>query len=87
MKNPKYFVNIVYVPVTVMGQKLVFAGGVTQSIPTYSEPFYAASMPELAIAATGSTYPLALTNLLTKVDNNNVYNNGHDPINNDLNAI
>lgn len=87
MTNPKYFVNIVYVPVSVMGQELVFAGGITQSVAKYSEPFFAASMPELAIAATGSSYASSLTNLLAKVEGNKVVNNGHDSINNDLNAI
>lgn len=83
MTDPKYFVNIVYVPVQNSGMELVSIGGVTQSVPKYSEAFFAASMPELAIAATGSSYTESLSNLLARVGStSSVVSNGHDPINN-----
>lgn len=83
MTDPKYFVNIVYVPVEKSGMQLVSIAGVTQSVPKYSNSFFVASMPELAIAATGSTYETSLSNLLARVGStSSVVNNGHDPINN-----
>jgi hypothetical protein len=60
----RYLVNISHQPSYAKGQELVNISGVTQSIPTYSDPFYVASMPEIKIAATGSSYEEALDNLL-----------------------
>lgn len=82
MTDPKYFVNIVYVPVQRSGNQLVSISGVTQSVPVYTSDFFVASMPELTLAATGSSYVESLNNLLAKATASNVYNNGHDPINN-----
>lgn len=67
MTNPTYFVNISFVPSNVNGQQLVNIGGVTQSVPTYSDKFFVASMPEVKVSATGSSYTDALGNLLTSV--------------------
>lgn len=80
MTNPKYFINIVYVPIQMNGQELKKVNGFTQSMPTYSNDFFVASMPELSIAATGSNYTTALSNLLAKVVD--TPSNGYDPINN-----
>jgi hypothetical protein len=60
----RYLVNISHQPAYAKGQELVNIGGVTQSIPTYTDTFYVASMPEIKIAATGSSYEEALDNLL-----------------------
>jgi hypothetical protein len=60
----KYLVNISYQPSHVNGQQLVNIAGVTQSVPTYSDSYYVASMPEVKIWATGSSYTEALDNLL-----------------------
>lgn len=60
----RYLVNISHQPSYAIGQELVNIAGVTQSIPTYSNPFYIASMPEIKISATGSSYEEALDNLL-----------------------
>ena len=60
----RYLVNISHQPSYAIGQELVNIAGVTQSIPTYSNPFYIASMPEIKISATGSSYTEALDNLL-----------------------
>jgi len=64
MQNPTYLVTIAHQPSRPNGQQLMNAGGVTFSIPSYSSEYFVASMPELKISATGSTYQTALTNLL-----------------------
>jgi hypothetical protein len=64
MIDPKYSVYISYVPSRSNGQQLVNISGVTQSMHTYSSPFFQAVMPEVKIWATGSTYGDALSNLL-----------------------
>jgi hypothetical protein len=79
MEYPKYLVNISYYPSRVSGQQLVNIGGVTQSMPTYSEGYYIASMPEIKIAATGSDYPTALNNLLLAATSSN--STGTEPYN------
>jgi hypothetical protein len=77
----KYLVNISYQPSHVNGQQLVSISGVTQSMPTYSDSYYVASMPEIKIWATGSSYPEALDNLLLAVTSSNV-DLGEPPLNN-----
>jgi len=64
MQNPKYLVNISHQPSRANGQQLMYINGVTSSFPSYSSEYFLASMPELKIAATGSTYQTALQNLL-----------------------
>lgn len=64
MTNPKYLVNISWSMPHVSGMTAVSISGVTQSLPTYSGGYYVASMPEVKIVATGSTYETALSNLL-----------------------
>jgi len=73
----RYLVNISHQPAYARGQELVNIGGVTQSIPTYSDPFYVASMPEIRIAATGSSYTEALDNLLIAASASNT---GNEPL-------
>lgn len=64
MTNPRYSVSIYYQTKSVNGQQLVSSGGVTYSIPTYSPEYFVASMPQIGLWATGSTYQTALSNLL-----------------------
>lgn len=64
MNNPKFLVNIYHNPSTISGQQLINVAGVTQSMPQYSEPYFVATMPEIKIYATGSSYTEALNNLL-----------------------
>jgi hypothetical protein len=64
MQNPTYLVNITHQPSRANGQQLMYINGVTSSFPSYSSEYFVASMPELKIAATGSTYQTALQNLL-----------------------
>jgi hypothetical protein len=76
-----YTVNIFYEPVRPNGQQLVLIGGVTQSVISYSDPYFVATMPELKVSATGSSYGGALTNLLT------VASSTTDPGNGPLSSI
>lgn len=64
MENPKYLVNISYVHPYRTGSIGVSQSGVWQTIPVYSTGIYLATMPEIRISATGSTYAGALTALL-----------------------
>ena len=58
-------VSISYYPMHVSGQTLSNIGGITQSVPTYNDPYFVAYMPIAEISATGSSYTEALDNLLT----------------------
>ena len=64
MVNPTYLINIYYQNSVVNGQQLVNIGGTTQSVPSYSSSYFIASMPEVLLYATGSSYTNALSNLL-----------------------
>jgi hypothetical protein len=82
MDNPKYFVTISNVPSRSNGQQNVNIAGVTQSMHTYSGEYFVASMPELRITATGSSYTTALNNLLIIATASTTPNNGFDPLTN-----
>lgn len=60
----RYNVNIFYKPPYVNGQQSININGVTSSIPTYGGNYFFATMPELSLVATGSSYTTALNNLL-----------------------
>jgi hypothetical protein len=64
MNYPKYNVNISYVPSVRNGMQFAQIAGETQSVPTYTSDYYVASMPEIKLSASGSTYTQALTNLI-----------------------
>lgn len=64
MTNPRYLVNISWSMPQISGMTAVSISGVTHSLPIYSGGYYVASMPEVKIVATGSTYETALSNLL-----------------------
>lgn len=68
MVNPLYQININYSPSHVNGQTLASIGGVTQSVATYGPSYFVASMNEVKLYATGSSYEEALDNLLVLVD-------------------
>lgn len=80
MDNPKYLVNIYHQPPVVNGQQNVLIAGVTQSLPTYSSEFFVATMPEVRITATGSSYTDALTNLLNIATASSTVGPGHPPL-------
>jgi len=70
MTNPQFLVNIAYVPMYRNGSVGVYATQsdgssllVSQSI-VYSGGYFQASMPEIRIYATGSSYATALNNLM-----------------------
>jgi len=65
MDNSKYLVNVYWQPKRATGQQLVLIAGVTQSIPSYTDGYYVASMPEILLAATASTRDDAYNNLIT----------------------
>lgn len=79
MNYPKYQVNISYYPARVSGQQLVWLNGATQSMPTYQEGYYLATMPEIKIAATGSDYSNALNALLAIATASTTIDPGNGP--------
>jgi hypothetical protein len=81
MENPRYLVNIYYQPQVLVGQQAVFIGGITQSIPAYRDGYFVASMPEIKIVGTGSSYQTALSNLLLIATASSTYDNGNGPLN------
>ncbi len=81
MENPKYLVNISYQPKVATGQTAVSISGATQSMTTYRQGYYIASMPELKVFATGPSYTDALDNLLVIATASSTENPGIPPLN------
>ena len=86
MTNPQYLVNISYVPMYRNGSVGTYATQsdgssllVSQTI-VYSGGYYAASMPEVKIYATGSSYAIALNNLMIIATASSTPDNGMKPI-------
>jgi hypothetical protein len=86
MTNPKYLVTISYVPMYRNGSVGTYA---TQSNGSsllvsqreaYAGGYYAASMPEVKIYATGSSYATALNNLMIIATASSTPDNGMPPI-------
>ena len=82
MTNPQYLVNISYVPTYRNGSVGVYATQsdgssllVSQSI-VYSGGYFQASMPEIRIYATGSSYATALNNLMIIATASSTSDNG-----------
>lgn len=82
MENPQYLVNIFYEPTHVSGQQLTSLNGVTYSVPTYTSGYFVATMPEVKIFATGSSYTDALTNLLNIATASSTESPGQLPLSN-----
>lgn len=83
MENPRYYVNIAYVPNRLIGMTAVGINGVTQSIPYHGGgDFFQASMPEVRLYATGSTYADALNNLITLSELPSSYDAAQGPLGN-----
>jgi hypothetical protein len=82
MDSPKYNINISYQPSVSNGQQYVVSGGVTQSYTTtkYTSDYYIASMPEVKLYATGSSYTASLSNLLALAAS--ASNIGYPPLSN-----
>lgn len=64
MTNPQYLVNIYYSNPVRTGSTGISQSGVWQTYPVMSGGWFVATMPEVAISATGSSYGAALTALL-----------------------
>jgi|LauGreDrversion4_2_1035121.scaffolds.fasta_scaffold203753_2 hypothetical protein len=86
MINPRYQVTISYVPTYRTGRTGTY---VTQSngssllvstVDTYGGGHFQASMPEILIFATGSSYATALTNLLNIATASTTLDNGLPPL-------
>ena len=86
MTNPKYQVNITYVPTYRSGRTGTYA---TQSdgssllistVDTYAGGYFQANMPELKIYATGSSHITALTTLMNIATASSTSDNGLPPL-------
>ena len=64
MTNPQYSVNIYYSNPVRTGSTGASVSGVWQTYPVMVGGWYVASMPEVSLVATGSTYVAALNSLL-----------------------
>lgn len=64
MTNPQYLVNIYYSNPVRNGSIGVSQSGVWQTYPAMTGGWYVATMPEVSLVATGSTYVNALNALL-----------------------
>lgn len=65
MTNPKYLVNIYYSnPYRSGSIGTMSASGLWETLPVTSGGYFVASMPEVGISATGSSYANALTAVL-----------------------
>ena len=70
MTNPQYLVNIYYSnPVRTGSTGATGPSGLWEVTPVYSGGWFVATMPEVSIYATGSSYANALTALLSVAAN------------------
>lgn len=70
MTNPQYLVNIYYSnPVRTGSTGATGPSGLWEATPVYSGGWFVATMPEVSIYATGSSYANALTALLSVAAN------------------
>lgn len=81
MENPKYLVNISYInPYRTGSTGATNANtGLWETLPVYSTGIYLATMPEIRISATGSTYAGALTALLAVATASTTYDAAQGP--------
>jgi hypothetical protein len=83
MENPKYLVNIYYSnPVRTGSTGATSPSGLWETSPVYSSGYFVASMPEVRISATGSTYTGALTALLLIATASTTYDAAQGPLKN-----
>lgn len=64
MINPTYTINISYIEGRHDSNYLTYINGVTSSVYNYSPSYFQATMQQVDISATGSTYTEALSKLL-----------------------
>jgi hypothetical protein len=65
MENPKYLVNIYYSNPVRTGSTGASVSGIWQTYPVMTGGWFVATMPEVRLSSTGSTYADALDNLIT----------------------
>lgn len=79
MTDPKYQVNIYYQELVRSGSSGASVNGVWLTSPTYSGGWYVATMPEVGIFATGSSYANALNALITIATASTTYDAAQGP--------
>ena len=83
MTNPQYLVNIYYSnPYRSGSTGTMSASGLWETLPVYSGGWFVATMPEIRISATGSTYADALSALLTIATASTTYDAAQGPLKN-----
>ena len=82
MENPKYLVNIYYSNPVRNGSIGVSQSGVWQTYPVMTGGWYVATMPEVSLFATGSTYADALSALLAIATASTTYDAAQGPMKN-----
>ena len=82
MENPKYLVNIYYSNPVRTGSLGVSQSGVWETYPVMTGGWFVATMPEIRISATGSTYAGALSALLTIATASTTYDADQGPMKN-----
>ena len=85
MTNPRFLVNISYLPIFKTGTVGTYATQsdgsslLTSTTDNYSGGYFVSSMPEVKLYATGSTYQTALTNVLNLATASSFDGNGVQP--------
>lgn len=83
MTNPQYLVNIYYSnPYRSGSTGTMSASGIWETLPAYSGGWFVATMPEIRISATGSTYADALSALLLIATASTTYDAAQGPLKN-----
>ena len=83
MTNPQYLVNIYYSnPYRSGSTGAMSASGIWETLPVYSGGWLVATMPEIRISATGSTYAAALSALLLIATASTTYDAAQGPLKN-----
>jgi hypothetical protein len=83
MTNPQYLVNINYSnPYRSGSIGTMSASGLWETLPVTSGGWFVATMPEIRISATGSTYAGALSALLAIATASTTYDAAQGPVKN-----
>lgn len=79
MIDPKYLVNIYYQEPVRNGSTGASVNGTWVTTPTFSGGWYVATMPEIGIFATGTSYVNALNALITIATASTTYDAAQGP--------
>jgi len=80
MTNPRYLVNIYYQEPVRSGSIGASVSGVWETYPTFTGGWYVATMPEIGIFATGTSYVNALNLLITIATASTTYDAAQGPL-------